>query len=270
MMTIGAFAQSTGLTVKALHLYDERGILEPADVDEASGYRRYSTSQVRQASSIAVLRAMGLPLDEVKRWLEEPDRRESILSQYRADVVREREREDAIWEEGNTVLAEYDVVRPLFERQAPARPWLAVTAPVATAGEGAEAQQHFEAAVEVAHHAAITATGPFWTAFRINDCDELEMLLAIGLDREVPHEIDLGAHVLTGVLPARTERYVLVDPGFAMTTEIAAPHPGVVSLAEALPDEPLDTIRQTIVAGAEGSQAIELVLDAPTTAQLGA
>ncbi|MFT4396477.1 MerR family transcriptional regulator [Gordonia lacunae] len=262
MMTIGAFAQSTGLTVKALHLYDERGILEPAHVDEVSGYRRYTTSQVRQASSIAVLRAMGLPLDDVKCWLAEPDKRQSILSQHRTTVMREREREDAIWNEGNKVLAEYDVERPLRERQAPERPWLAVTAPIATADGGAEAEHRFAAAVQAAHRAGITTTGPFWTAFRTNHRDELEMLLAIGLDRSVPDEVDLGAYVLTGVLPARTERFVLVDPGFAITSEIAAPHPGVVSLAEAMPNEPLDTIRQTIVAGADGGQAIELVVDA--------
>lgn len=209
---------------------------------------------------------MGLPLDGVKRWLAEPDRRQSILSQHRADVAREREREDAIWKEGNTVLAEYDVERPLLERQAPERPWLDVTAPVTSVDEGADTQQRFEAAVQAARHAGVAATGPFWTAFRTNDRDEVEMLHAIGLDREVPDEIDLGAHVLTGVLPARIERFVLVDPAFAMTSEIAAPHPGVVSLAEALPDEPLETIRQTIVSGAEGGHAIELVLDAPGTA----
>lgn len=265
MMSIGAFAQTTGLTVKALHLYDERGLLRPAEVDKNSGYRRYSPSQVRAAASISVLRAMGLSLEEVERWLSEPDRSQALLDQHHADRVRERERQDSIWKEGAAVLEAFNVERPLLERFAAAQPWLAVTVPTDTSGDGDDGEEHFEAAVRAAHAAGITATGPFWTAFRTTDRDdEVEMLLAIGLDQEVPDGVDLGDGVLTGVLPDRTERYVLVDPAFAVTPDIAAPHPGVVSLAGAVPNEPMDGIRQTIVAGADGSQAIELVLDAPT------
>jgi PPM family protein phosphatase len=36
------FFAATGLSVKALRLYDERGLLVPARVDRATGYRRFS------------------------------------------------------------------------------------------------------------------------------------------------------------------------------------------------------------------------------------
>ncbi|MBE0975558.1 MerR family DNA-binding transcriptional regulator, partial [Escherichia coli] len=42
LMTVGEFALATGLSVKALRFYDERGLLAPADVDVDSGYRRYA------------------------------------------------------------------------------------------------------------------------------------------------------------------------------------------------------------------------------------
>ncbi len=41
-MTIGEFAREAGLTAKALRLYDEMGLIEPAEVDPATGYRYYA------------------------------------------------------------------------------------------------------------------------------------------------------------------------------------------------------------------------------------
>ena len=39
LLPIGRFARVSGLTVKALRHYDEIGLLQPAYVDEESGYR---------------------------------------------------------------------------------------------------------------------------------------------------------------------------------------------------------------------------------------
>ena len=61
MMSISVFAGSTGLSVKALRFYDERGLLRPAEVDPVTGYRSYSASQLRDARTIRVLRAAGMP-----------------------------------------------------------------------------------------------------------------------------------------------------------------------------------------------------------------
>jgi DNA-binding transcriptional MerR regulator len=61
-MTIGAFAERTRLSPKALRLYARLGLLSPAHVDPASGYRRYSEEQVEGARLVALLRRLGLPL----------------------------------------------------------------------------------------------------------------------------------------------------------------------------------------------------------------
>ena len=66
MMTIGRFAQATGLTVKALRHYDEIGLLAPASVDPATGYRYYEPAQVEDAVAIRRLRALELPLEEIR------------------------------------------------------------------------------------------------------------------------------------------------------------------------------------------------------------
>jgi DNA-binding transcriptional MerR regulator len=69
MLTIGRFADATGLTSKALRHYDEIGLLVPARVDPENGYRYYDTAQIEDAVTIRRLRALELPLDEIKGLL---------------------------------------------------------------------------------------------------------------------------------------------------------------------------------------------------------
>jgi DNA-binding transcriptional MerR regulator len=70
MLTIGRFADATGLTAKALRHYDEIGLLVPARVDADNGYRYYDTDQIEDAVTIRRLRALELPLDEIRDLLE--------------------------------------------------------------------------------------------------------------------------------------------------------------------------------------------------------
>jgi DNA-binding transcriptional MerR regulator len=70
MLSIGRFADATGLTVKALRYYDEIGLLVPARVDPGNGYRYYDAAQLETAVTIRRLRALELPLDEIGTLLE--------------------------------------------------------------------------------------------------------------------------------------------------------------------------------------------------------
>lgn len=79
MLSIGRFADATGLTVKALRHYDEIGLLAPARVDPGSGYRYYEAAQIEDAVTIRRLRALELALDEIKEVLHAD-----------TDVLRER------------------------------------------------------------------------------------------------------------------------------------------------------------------------------------
>jgi DNA-binding transcriptional MerR regulator len=62
LMTIGAFAERTRLSPKALRLYDRLGLLPPARTDPDSGYRFYSEDQVAGARLVALLRRLGMSL----------------------------------------------------------------------------------------------------------------------------------------------------------------------------------------------------------------
>lgn len=69
MLSIGRFADASGLTVKALRHYDEIGLLEPARVDPDNGYRYYDPAQIEDAVTIRRLRALELPLEEIRELL---------------------------------------------------------------------------------------------------------------------------------------------------------------------------------------------------------
>jgi DNA-binding transcriptional MerR regulator len=68
-ISIGEFARRTRLSLKALRLYDERGVLVPSRVDQASGYRYYDTAQLDDARLVVMMRQLQLPLAAVKELL---------------------------------------------------------------------------------------------------------------------------------------------------------------------------------------------------------
>jgi DNA-binding transcriptional MerR regulator len=72
-LAIGDFARATHLSVKTLRHYHRVGLLEPADVDENTGYRYYATDQIPTAQVIKRFRALDMPLDDIQAVLAAPD-----------------------------------------------------------------------------------------------------------------------------------------------------------------------------------------------------
>src|SRR5271156_7031124 len=72
-LAIGDFARATHMSVKTLRHYHRIGLLEPADVDRHTGYRRYTTAQVPIAQVIRRFRDLDMPLDQVRAVLQAPD-----------------------------------------------------------------------------------------------------------------------------------------------------------------------------------------------------
>lgn len=87
LMTIGDFAREAGLTPKALRLYDDLGLMRPAEVDPHSGYRRYSHRQVERARLVATLRLLGMPLARISQVLDaSPSAAEREVATYWTQV----------------------------------------------------------------------------------------------------------------------------------------------------------------------------------------
>ncbi|MFC4498802.1 MULTISPECIES: MerR family transcriptional regulator [Streptomyces] len=70
LLTIGAFGARARLSAKALRLYDRLGLLVPAHVDDASGYRYYRADQIERARLVALLRRLDMPLARIADVVE--------------------------------------------------------------------------------------------------------------------------------------------------------------------------------------------------------
>jgi DNA-binding transcriptional MerR regulator len=88
LLTIGAFAARARLSAKALRLYDRLGLLSPAYVDEATGYRYYRAGQVERARLVALLRQLDMPLARIAEVVAAGDgpTAAELLGAYWADV----------------------------------------------------------------------------------------------------------------------------------------------------------------------------------------
>jgi DNA-binding transcriptional MerR regulator len=91
MFTIGEFARMTRLTAKALRIYDDTGLLRPAEVDRSSGYRRYRADQLQTARLIGLLRAADVGLAEIARVLADIDVDTDLASDRLEDYLRDIE-----------------------------------------------------------------------------------------------------------------------------------------------------------------------------------
>lgn len=72
-MSIGDFSRATHLTVKTLRHYHQIGLLEPADVEPHTGYRRYTTDQLAVARVVRRFRDLDMPLEQIQAVLATPD-----------------------------------------------------------------------------------------------------------------------------------------------------------------------------------------------------
>jgi DNA-binding transcriptional MerR regulator/effector-binding domain-containing protein len=72
-LTIGDFSRMTYLSVKALRRYHDMGLLEPAFIDEYTGYRYYETSQVPVGQAIRRFRDLEMPLEQLREVVNTPD-----------------------------------------------------------------------------------------------------------------------------------------------------------------------------------------------------
>jgi DNA-binding transcriptional MerR regulator len=87
-LKVGELARRTGLTIRALHHYDEIGLLQPSLRTE-SGHRLYTSGDVARLQQVLSLRQLGFSLEEVRDCLDRPGY--SPVEVIRLHVARLRE-----------------------------------------------------------------------------------------------------------------------------------------------------------------------------------
>ena len=96
MLKIGDFSALSQVSIKTLRYYDEVGLLKPAHVDAASGYRQYSASQLPRLHRILALRDLGFPLETIAKMLDEGISGDQLRGMLR---LRQAEQENRVREE---------------------------------------------------------------------------------------------------------------------------------------------------------------------------
>lgn len=98
LFSIGTVAQLFGINIKTLRFYQEAGVLPPEYVDPKTGYRYYSTKQFERLNTIKYLRAMDIPLKQIKEFFDhkDVDTMLEILKSQREEVKEKMRKLDMI------------------------------------------------------------------------------------------------------------------------------------------------------------------------------
>jgi len=102
--TVGELSRLTGVTVRALHHYDEIGLVRPSQ-RTAAGYRLYDEPDVLRLQQVLVLRELGVPLDQIAAVIDAATDRAALLRSHRAALADKRTRLDAMLSAVDAALA---------------------------------------------------------------------------------------------------------------------------------------------------------------------
>ncbi|MCP2341453.1 MerR family transcriptional regulator [Actinomadura rupiterrae] len=83
MFTIGEFARHGRVSVRMLRHYDALGLLHPAHVDAASGYRYYTAAQLARLNRVIALKDLGFTLQQVREILDDKVTTEELRAMLR-------------------------------------------------------------------------------------------------------------------------------------------------------------------------------------------
>jgi DNA-binding transcriptional MerR regulator len=140
-LTIGDFSRASHLSVKTLRHYHRIGLLEPAEVDPDTGYRRYLTGQIPVAQIIRRFRDLDMPLEEIQAVLSAPDvaARNQLIEGHLRRLESNLERTQAATASLRDLLTTQSPVAPpdLEHLSVEATPAAAITSSIELAEAGA-------------------------------------------------------------------------------------------------------------------------------------
>lgn len=98
MLKIGDFSKLSQVSIKALRLYDQMGLLKPISVDRFTGYRFYTASQLPRLNRILAFKDLGFSLEQIDQLLNEeisPEQMRGMLRLKQADLQQQIESEQS-------------------------------------------------------------------------------------------------------------------------------------------------------------------------------
>lgn len=96
-MTINEVSKLTGITIRALHYYDEIGLLSPANYTDAK-YRLYSNEELKKLQQIMFFKEIGFELKKIKEIVTAPyyDSQDSLKKHRQMLLVKKNRLEELI------------------------------------------------------------------------------------------------------------------------------------------------------------------------------
>jgi DNA-binding transcriptional MerR regulator/effector-binding domain-containing protein len=139
LLSIGDFARATHLSVKTLRYYHDARLLEPAEIDSQSGYRRYDVGQIATAQVIRRFRDLSMPVEDVRAVLQAPDpgTRSDLIARHLRRLEDDLGRTQAAVSSLRDLLEHPVIDLPVEHRHVPAGRVAAISGTVATAEVGA-------------------------------------------------------------------------------------------------------------------------------------
>lgn len=203
MLSIGTFSRATHLSVRTLRRYHEQGLLVPAGIDPATGYRSYRREQIFDAQLIHRLREVDLPLPAVTRIVDarDPALTGTLLSEHlRALHGRRSEIEQMIAGVGSLLAGSSPLdVGVVHLREQRAEPVLVVRGRPAERDFADFFREAFGRLGRHAHRHRLTVSGPGGARFpdREWDPDAVETVVVLPVTAPVA-----GPGVEVGTLPS--------------------------------------------------------------------
>jgi DNA-binding transcriptional MerR regulator len=108
VFTVSEVAKASGVSVRALHHYDEIGLLKPGHVG-VNGYRYYGRDELLRLQQVLFHRELGLPLEEIRQVLDDPGfDRVAALRAHRVRLMAEAKRYRDLVKTLDATLAELE------------------------------------------------------------------------------------------------------------------------------------------------------------------
>jgi DNA-binding transcriptional MerR regulator len=130
LLSIKKTADITGLSIRALHYYDEIGLLKPSRITDA-GYRQYDNDAISLLMQIMFFKELGFPLKEIIKMMKNPDydNKEALEKHKQLLMLRKKHIESLIeltdqtlggkeMNSQNEVLQEYENARKQYADEA--------------------------------------------------------------------------------------------------------------------------------------------------------
>ncbi len=202
MFRIGEFSHIARVTTKLLRFYDRNGLLTPARVDPATGYRFYSPEQLPRLNRILALKELGFSLDEIVDLVEAEVPATDLRDMLAAKHVELKQRLDQDLLRLRLIKSRIDGIEnteppdafDLRTKTLPPTPWISHRF---TCAEPAHA---FHVVAEIAKVVA-----------KVAEPAPLPHQLAVGYGDFVDTDVDLEAGIIVRNPPAAFQRLELPD-----------------------------------------------------------